>query len=310
MTHTDDTLNILEANILVVHRDPDLQDVLSHVLENRGHNVYAARSGSAALAFLCSGRRFHAIIADWDPGRGVGQSLYDWAVERRPELCKAFIALASIDSYVRMDPSRGLCRVVHSFDLAEIVRGVQEIVTAREANATVGGDAQQTQVSASDSAEQPSVMQATVALASRPAEPDLRPSVMLVDDEPLQREILTAALDKLGFSVTSMDSREAAVRDLEREDYDVILSDWYLTDGSAAKLYAWLIANRPHLAERCVFMSARPLQEGPAQELAEVGGPRRPFVSKSGGPNALLGYVTGIAGRSRTRRSDDLSFRL
>lgn len=297
MTPTDTAAHVFAASILLVHSDRDLVRVLTHVLERRRHEVFVAHSGRDALALMRAGHEFDAVVADWDPGRGVGQSLYDWSSDHRPELCASFVALASVDTQVLYDPTRGRCQIVHSFDLHDIARSVQAMLDSADSVACALAPTLELEyrIPRSDRA---AVSRGTPLIRREGESP--APSVLLVDDEPLQREILTHALEGLGFTVRAADSSEAAVHDLTTSDYDVILSDWYLTDGSAAALYSWLVDHRPDLADRCVFMSARSLQDGPSQELARVG-PGRPLVSKSGGTNALLGYLRGIAGRSRAR---------
>ena len=287
MIRTQTNAQAATPKILLVLDDLDLTELLDHVLEGRGYTVCIARSGPSAVAFLRSGYRFDAILADWNPARGVGESLFHWIGEKRPELSSRFIALVSIKPENFDEVTGGRCQLVHSFDLAEVLQVTSEMIEGprRRKRAL----ARQPKPVATHASE-------PVAVSPRHIAPKARPSLLLVDDEPLQRDIMTAALGKLGFSVTTSPSGHQAMNSLASTEYDVILSDWYMRDGSGDELYAWLVDNRPELANRCVFMSASASPE----ELA-VKAPKRPFVEKSAGTNALLGYLTGIAARSRSR---------
>lgn len=283
--------------ILLVHDDRDLLEILAVVMDNQGYAVFVARSGPAAVAFLRAGSKVDVVVSNWDVGHGVGQSLYAWIQENRIELSSSFVALASFFHSGVSRSGQGGCQLCDASDLAAIMSSVRGVLSR------VNGHAE-TQTSRCRSPRpRPREIYchpetSGFRLASRTIEPDKRPSLLLIEDEPLQRDVMTDALDRVGFSVTGKDSGKAAMSSLERGDYDVILSDWYMEDGSGAELYSWLVDHRPHLAERCVFMSARTLEDDLADEFSQVA-PRRPFVCKADGTNALLGYLTGIAARSR-----------
>lgn len=301
MTHTG-TLRESPA-ILLVLDDADLVELLSHVLENRDYSVCVARSGPSAVAFLRSGCRFDAVLADWDPARGVGESLFSWMLDKRPSLISRFIALVSVEPADFRYITQGRCHLVHSFDIAEIVRTTTAVIehdgdpdSARgKRRRAMTGPTRELTIPPSSPAPR-SEPSAPIAVASDALLPDDRPSLLLVEDEPLQKDILTEKLARLGFAVTSRASGDAAMSSLATNEYDVILSDWYMSNGSGAELYSWLVAHRPHLADRCVFTSSR----ASLHELA-LTAPKRPFVPKSAGTIALLGYLTGIAARSRSR---------
>ncbi|MCB6177416.1 phosphate regulon transcriptional regulator PhoB [Rhodobacter sp. Har01] len=57
---------------------------------------------------------------------------------------------------------------------------------------------------------------------------DKRPTVLLVEDEPAQREVLSYNLDAEGFRVTSADNGEDALLLVEEEAPDVIILDWMM----------------------------------------------------------------------------------
>ena len=57
---------------------------------------------------------------------------------------------------------------------------------------------------------------------------DKRPTVLLVEDEPAQREVLSYNLDAEGFRVTAADNGEDALILVEEEAPDVIILDWMM----------------------------------------------------------------------------------
>jgi CheY-like chemotaxis protein len=81
------------------------------------------------------------------------------------------------------------------------------------------------------------------------------PTLLLVEDEPLQLSFMVRLFRDLGFSVTPAESGNAAIALLSTREFDVMLSDWYMPDGSGADLYQWVVEHRPHLLGRCFFMS-------------------------------------------------------
>lgn len=283
--------------ILMVLDDADLIELLSHVLESRDYTVCVARSGPSAVAFLRSGCRFDAVIADWDPARGVGESLFGWMQEKRASLIPRFIALVNVEPANFQQVTKGECHLVHSFDLAEIVRVTTAVIEGTGTPAASTHKRRRPTTGPTREIERPAAPTGIpIAVSSAALLPDDRPSLLLVEDEPLQQDIMREKLAKLGFAVTTRSSGDAAMSSLAKDEYDVILSDWYMANGSGAELYSWLVSHRPHLADRCVFTSSR----ASLHELAQSA-PKRPFVPKSAGTIALLGYLTGIAARSRSR---------
>lgn len=57
---------------------------------------------------------------------------------------------------------------------------------------------------------------------------DGRPTVLLVEDEPAQREVLAYNLDAEGFRVTAADNGEDALLLVEEENPDIIILDWMM----------------------------------------------------------------------------------
>jgi CheY-like chemotaxis protein len=219
-----------QPSLLLIHDDSDLLDLLTRYFESRGFAVAIAATVFSAMTQLQSRREFDVIIAGWDVGRGVGAEVYRWVLKHRFHLRGQFIFLAreppdDFDALVQ-----GRCLLLRPTDVEDIVRA---------------GEA--------------------AALRSRRlrelSEDDLawmdidRPTLLVVDDDAMLLMTMVHLLGDVGFSVTPAESGNAAIALLERADFDVILSDWFMSDGSGADLHAWLVDHRPDLAERLIFLS-------------------------------------------------------
>ena len=74
-----------------------------------------------------------------------------------------------------------------------------------------------------------------------------------------------------------MTSGDAAVKQLEERDYDVIISDVRLPGVDGPALYAWMTEHRPHLCARTAFATGDTLGQASDRFLTEV---RRPLLEK------------------------------
>lgn len=219
-----------QPSLLLIHDDSELLDLLTRYFESRGFAVAIAATVFSAMTQLQSRREFDVIIAGWDVGRGVGAEVYRWALKHRFHLRGQFIFLAreppdDFDALVQ-----GRCLLLRPTDVEDIVRA---------------GEA--------------------AALRSRRlrelSEDDLvwmdidRPTLLVVDDDAMLLMTMVHLLGDVGFSVTPAESGNAAIALLEHADFDVILSDWFMSDGSGADLHAWLLDHRSDLVERLIFLS-------------------------------------------------------
>jgi CheY-like chemotaxis protein len=105
--------------------------------------------------------------------------------------------------------------------------------------------------------------------------------------------VMAHHLAELGFAVTALESGNAAIARLEAHDFDAILIDWYMPDGSGADLFRWIATFRPWLVDRCIFLSA-----GSPEDVAEVA-PGRPVVPKGQDSDQLVTVLMHVARRGR-----------
>lgn len=80
-------------------------------------------------------------------------------------------------------------------------------------------------------------------------------ALVVEDEEPLLRLQVTF-LSKLGVEARGVPSGEEAIRYLEKEEADLVVSDVRMPGAvDGVQLYEWVAANRPQLASRFLFAS-------------------------------------------------------
>ena len=107
-------------------------------------------------------------------------------------------------------------------------------------------------------------------VAARPAEPRVRRRILLVDDEVNLAAGLQRALSREHTVVVATSGREAKGILAEDEGFDVILCDLMMPDVTGMELHAYVLAERPHLASRMIFMTGGAFTEGARVFLENV----------------------------------------
>ncbi|HEY7378011.1 MAG TPA: response regulator, partial [Steroidobacteraceae bacterium] len=63
-----------------------------------------------------------------------------------------------------------------------------------------------------------------------------QPKVLVVDDEPDLLELLELTLSRMGLDTTRAENVSEAIRLLDREPFDLCLTDWRLPDGEGLRV--------------------------------------------------------------------------
>ena len=84
-----------------------------------------------------------------------------------------------------------------------------------------------------------------------------RPTVLVVEDEPAQREILTYNLESEGFRVSTADNGEDALMMVAEEMPDLIVLDWMLPNVSGIEICRRLKTRPDTRAVPIIMLSAR-----------------------------------------------------
>ncbi len=250
---------------LLVHGDGDALDLLSGWLDANGFDVITAPSGYRAQAHLEGDRRIEVVIVPWDDTHPVGGELYNWILQNRADLRSRFVFIAQdvppeFDAVVR-----GRCLAVPLEAIDEIIRVATGIV--RRVRTPPRG----------------------IPILGDPS----RPSLLLCDDDPDLLGTMAELFTEQGYSVTQVDSLKAAIDLVELRDFDIILTDWKRHDGGAGDLYKWILARKPHLAARVVFLS-----EADQDDSGPVA-PGRPMFRKGQDSQDLIEVLRGIASQVR-----------
>jgi PAS domain S-box-containing protein len=113
----------------------------------------------------------------------------------------------------------------------------------------------------------------------RPALAALGANVLLVDDDPANRNSLSRLLQRLGYRVSAVSNGEEALEVLEREEFTCVLSDVHMPVLDGPALYEAIAARWPELTARIAFMSGGGLEDPSLQPLVEKGCPvlQKPF---------------------------------
>jgi CheY-like chemotaxis protein len=254
--------------VLLVVDDPGALDLLTRVFESRRFSVATAATARQAIAALEGGRTVDVIVAAWDPQHAIGGEVYRWVLAHRIELRAHFVFLAD-------DVAPDFDRLVGGRCLAVRPEEVEELVRVVEAGARRHQRIEH--VAAAD-------------VAWLDAD---RPALLLVEDDPIQLIVMTGLLGDVGFTVTAVESGNAAIAQLEEGDFTVILSDWYMADGSGGDLYRWVCTTRPWLLDRLVYITAGDLA-GPTETAVGV-----PVLPKGQDSEALLALLATTARKAR-----------
>jgi CheY-like chemotaxis protein len=257
--------------VLVIHDDGDTLDLMTRLFEASGCEVVAAVTGFRAQAHLEGERAIDIVVAPWDAHRRVGGDVYRWSLQKRYDLRDQFVFIAS---EVPADFDRlvaGRCLALSMYRPAEIVRVALAAIRRRE------------------------LLEAARDAAVEQLESD-RPSLLIADDDPSLLMVMGELLEQAGYAVTRCDNGQGALAQLDRDDFDAIVIDWMMDDGSGGDVLRWLREFKPWLVERVVFLSS----EDTAEPAASAG---RPMFRKGQDSFALTTVLREIVRQVRHETS-------
>jgi len=262
------TVSLARPTVLVIHDDVDALDIMTRLFEASCFDVVTAVSGFRAQAHLEGDRPVSVVVAPWDTKHPVGGEVYRWALQRRYDLRDQFV-----------------------FVSAEVPADFDEVVAGRCLSVTMARPAEIVRVALA-AVKRRSQLEATRdALAEMESS---KPRLLLADDEPVLLMVIGDFLAQNGYQVTRVESGHAAIILLHHEEFDAIVSDWQMDDGSGADLYRWLVGQKPALAERIVFLS-----DGEADDPGTIA-PGRPMFRKGQDSHALTSVLHEIVRQARS----------
>jgi two-component system NtrC family sensor kinase len=117
--------------------------------------------------------------------------------------------------------------------------------------------------------------------------------ILVVEDEPDAREVLTFMLRLDDHNVNSVDNGRDALEALAGHSYDVILTDFRMPEMTGEDLYRRIERGWPHLAPRVVFVTADPAPGFQTQ----YGGAPVPVLTKPYTPERLRQVMASVIAR-------------
>ena len=240
------TVSVGRPTVLVIHDDGDALDLLTRLFEASGFDVVTAVTGFRAQAHLEGDRPIDVVVAPWDTAHPVGGEVYRWVapaplrpprpvrVRRRPRSRQSSIGWSrGAASRSRWPGPLRSC----ASHIAAVKRRAQ-LEAARDALAEL---------------DHGKPRAAARRRRARPADGDRR----------LPRR-------SAGYAVTRVESGNAAIVLLEHEDFDAIVVDWQMDDGSGADVYRWILAQQAgaRRARRVPVRTARPTMPGRSRPAA------------------------------------------
>ena len=263
--------------VLVLHDDGDALDGLTRLFESSGFDVVTAVTAFRAQTFLESDRRIDLVVAPWDTRHPLGGEIYRWVLPRRYDLRDRFVFLGAEVPEEFDRQVAGRCLLIPMTRPAELVRIALASVRRRTKVEA------QTPEPASDLDFDETTH---IRLLTQPR-------LLLAEDEPVLLLVIAEYLEQAGYTVTRVESGHAAIVLLSHDEFDAIVLDWEMDDGSGADVYQWIRGNRPSFGERVVFLSS-----GDAADADDVA-PGRPFFRKGQDAHALTAVLQEIVRQAR-----------
>ena len=104
--------------------------------------------------------------------------------------------------------------------------------------------------------------------------------ILLIEDEPAVMSYVRAVLERNGYEVVCSQSGVDGLKQLESGEFMGVVSDMRTPGGvDGADVYAWILANRPSLVSRLVFITGDVASDETAATLFRTGIPcvEKPF---------------------------------
>jgi DNA-binding NtrC family response regulator len=119
--------------------------------------------------------------------------------------------------------------------------------------------------------------------------------LLLIEDERSVMDFIRTALERNGYACHAANSAAEGIRALEVGSFSGIISDMRTPGGaSGADVHAWIVAHRPELKERMLFITGDTVNEETMKALQNTG---VPYIEKPFRVQDLIKTVERIFGR-------------
>jgi len=121
--------------------------------------------------------------------------------------------------------------------------------------------------------------------------------LLLIEDERSVMEFIRTALERHGYDCTAAQSAAEGIRLLESKSFGGIISDMRTPGGATgADVHAWILAHRPQLRNRMLFITGDTVNEDTMKALVRTG---VPYIEKPFRVQELIVTVEKIFGKAR-----------
>lgn len=124
--------------------------------------------------------------------------------------------------------------------------------------------------------------------------------VLVVDDDDAVRDAFSRVLRFAGFVVTPVANGVAALREIARSDFEIVVSDFSMPELSGQGFYEQLEERFPAVAARVLFVTAYADNPAIRKFLDETG---QPVLMKPVDPQVLVAEVKQMVARNARRHS-------
>ena len=121
--------------------------------------------------------------------------------------------------------------------------------------------------------------------------------LLLIEDERSVMDFVSTALKRNGYACVTSNSAAEGIRQLESGRFSGVISDMRTPGGaSGADVHAWIVAHRPELSKRMLFITGDTVNEDTMKALASTG---VPYIEKPFRVQELINIVEKIFGKAQ-----------
>jgi DNA-binding NtrC family response regulator len=121
--------------------------------------------------------------------------------------------------------------------------------------------------------------------------------ILLIEDERSVMDFVSTALKRNGYACVTSNSAAEGIRQLESGRFSGVISDMRTPGGaSGADVHAWIVAHRPELRERMLFITGDTVNEDTMKALQSTG---VPYIEKPFRVQELINIVERIFGKAQ-----------
>jgi DNA-binding NtrC family response regulator len=121
--------------------------------------------------------------------------------------------------------------------------------------------------------------------------------LLLIEDERSVMDFISTALERSGYACHTANSAAEGIRVLETGSFGGVISDMRTPGGaSGADVHAWIVAHRPELKDRMLFITGDTVNENTMKALQSTG---VPYLEKPFRVQELINFVERIFGKAK-----------